>query len=159
MLWHISNWLFSSLPTKNWRDFFSDHHCENLEELLHMNSKKYKSCLGSTGAVNCQVWPVWASSNCQLQFRFPTLILIPLMVSVWGFLLHYVVILCICGSVSKLGSSDLSCDLSSQRDLRRVVDFSVYLVFYLLLEQSDVLELLTLCARIWKLFAIHFGPS
>ena len=154
MLWHISNWLFSSLPTKNWRDFFPDHHCENLEELLQMNSQKCKSCLGSTGAVNCQVW---ASSNCQLQFRFPTLILTPLVVSVWGFLLYYVVILRICGSVSKLGNSDLSCDPSSQRDLRRVVDFSVYLVFYLLLEQSDVLELLTLWVRIWKLFAVHFG--
>ena len=118
VLWHISNWLFSSLSTKNWRDFFLIFTVRTWKSSHRWTHKNVRAprCLGPIGVVNCQVWPVWASSNCQLQFRLPTLILIPLVVSVWGFLLYYIVIRCICGSISKLGSSALSCDLSSHRD-------------------------------------------
>ena len=89
MPWHISNWLFSSLPTKNWRDFFLIITMRAWKSSYRWTQTSVRAplCLGFTGVVNCRVWPFWASSNCQLQFRFPTLILIPLVVSMWGFLL------------------------------------------------------------------------
>ena len=69
----------------------------------------------------------------QYSLGFPTLALVPAEVSAPEFLLWWVVILSIYLSVSAIGEgSSLPCDLTSLRDLRRLVDLSVCSVSYLL---------------------------
>ena len=69
----------------------------------------------------------------QLQFRVPTLALVPVEVSapVGCDSLYLPVFL------SNVGGRGLSCDLTSLTDLRRVVAFSVCLAFYLLGRSGD----------------------
>ena len=77
----------------------------------------------------------WANSG------FPSLALVPVMVSASGFLLEQVVILCICPLVSSIWWHWLALWLHfSLKNLRRAVDFSVCSTHHLLLRWSDRLH-------------------
>ena len=68
---------------------------------------------------------------------FPTLALVPSEAPAHEFLLQWVLIFCICLSVSPIwGSSGSPYDFTSLMDLRKVADFSVCLASYLLLRPS-----------------------
>ena len=124
----FQNGSFSPSLAGSMRRFFPHINYDNLVKFLEVKLVEVWCCVYDwvpLEFLSLRLVHTKSAAIHQLQFRicFP-----------WRFLLCYVVVFCICLTVSSLlVGTGLPCDLTSLMDLRRIVDFSVCSAFYVLL--------------------------